>query len=79
MKKEFIDFCRTKGDEPFDFYDIQNCALAQFGKAKFGRHFWSAGARHISTEHGRIVVLTLTEAIILRDCTTFSEVVNALG
>lgn len=30
---KFAAFCRTKGDEAYDYYDINNCAVAQFVKA----------------------------------------------
>lgn len=41
---EFLAFARTKpAEERFHFMDNQNCALAQFGKHKFGDRFLSAG------------------------------------
>lgn len=32
MRDAFIAFCRSKGDETYDFHDIRNCALAQSGR-----------------------------------------------
>lgn len=39
-------------DEPYVFNDTQNCALAQFGRHKYGDAFVSAGAFAISTRGG---------------------------
>lgn len=30
---EFAAFCRTKGDEGYDYWDTLNCAVAQFVRA----------------------------------------------
>lgn len=30
MIKEFIEFCRTKGNEPYRYLDTDGCAVAQF-------------------------------------------------
>jgi hypothetical protein len=34
--ERFINFCREKGEEPFEYSNTCNCALAQFGK--YERH-----------------------------------------
>jgi acyl dehydratase len=34
---DFAAFCRTKGDEAYDFCDSDACALAQFGFPGVGR------------------------------------------
>ena len=33
---DFAAFCRSKGEEAYDFYDIRACALAQFGRHILG-------------------------------------------
>lgn len=30
MIEEFIEFCRSKGDEAYDYLDTDRCAVAQF-------------------------------------------------
>lgn len=32
--EEFIEYCANRGDEPYDYQDFENCALAQFLKSK---------------------------------------------
>lgn len=37
---EFAKFCRSKGDEEYDYEDATVCALAQFGHPNVQEHDW---------------------------------------
>lgn len=51
--KTFIEFARTKpSDEDFDAGDINNCALAQFGRSYLEHDRVSAGSSYFRDKDG---------------------------
>lgn len=64
---DFAAFCRSKGDEAYNFYDTKRCALAQYGRSVLGDNFLCAGVNEVCERGaGRIYTLDdLTRATLL--------------
>jgi hypothetical protein len=45
LREEFIAFCESKGNERYDYNDINNCAMAQFGQSRHPTEEISGGSR----------------------------------
>jgi hypothetical protein len=86
-KQDFIDFCRSKGDEKFQGANMFACAMTQFMKSKNPNVCRSLLLGNLdplrvgtNDNDSGIVGLRITygEAFVVVDCKTFAGVATAL-
>lgn len=81
---EFRAFVRSKPrNEAYDFYDINNCALAQFGRSRHPGEHITAGAsyyrRHaLAAAEQKVWIANYDVCKALQSCQTFGELADKL-